>query len=139
MSQPVFHSLALYKYKVLTGVDSIRLLQIERPSHTSDAISCLLTEHNVDDHPPKYAALSYVWGISRSPKPILLNNHRVHVMTNLYDALIQIRATFPGLLLRIDDICIDQRDSQERNQQEAMMRNIYSRATHTIAWLQPAS
>ena len=136
MSQFSSGSLPVYNYKALTGADSIRLLQIEPSSRTSDAIFCLLAEHNIDDHTPTYAALSYIWGDARSSIPISLNNHRTNVTKNLYDALVQIRATFPGLLLWIDAICINQSNSQERNQQVAMMRNIYSKASHTIAWLQ---
>lgn len=137
MSQPSLESSPLFDYNALVGAQSIRLLQIDQSSHSSSTISCLLTEHNIDDQPPTYAALSYVWGDSESTIPILINNCRTIVTINLHNALAQIRASFPYPLLWIDAICIDQKNPQERNQQVAMMRKIYSRATHTIAWLQP--
>lgn len=130
-------SLPLYKHKALSGSRSFRLLEIELLSDKSSLISCLVSEYNVEDLPPSYAALPYVWGDANLLVPILLNHHRAEVTKNLYDALLEIQNTFLGLTIWIDALCIDQGNPHERNQQVALMRHIYSKASHTITWLGP--
>ncbi|KAM0189059.1 hypothetical protein ACHAPQ_009632 [Fusarium lateritium] len=65
---------------------------------------------------------------------ILCNGQGVYVKPNLYQALIQIRKTRPGLYW-IDAICINQADTAERGQQVQMMDQIYSSAAQVIVWL----
>jgi hypothetical protein len=44
-----------------------------------------------------------------------------------------------GQYLWIDQLCIDQTNTSERNHQVQMMSNIYRRAYHVIVWLGPGN
>ena len=68
-------------------------------------------------------------------RPVLCNErHRLDVLPNLHDALVQLRRTRPGLYW-IDAICINQSDRQERAQQVQMMDRIYGEAPSVVVWL----
>ncbi|KAK1759091.1 heterokaryon incompatibility protein-domain-containing protein [Echria macrotheca] len=72
---------------------------------------------------------------NETPNPILCNsNCRLDIYPNLYDALIQLRKTRPGLYW-IDAVCINQTDLQERAQQVQMMGRIYQAAKLVTIWL----
>ncbi|KAI0817358.1 heterokaryon incompatibility protein-domain-containing protein [Xylaria sp. FL0064] len=69
---------------------SIRLLEIV-PALPDEQIECVLTTiHDIEDA-PSFEALSYVWGESLSPDPILCNCIRVTVTQNLHEALKYLR------------------------------------------------
>ncbi|KAI1348165.1 heterokaryon incompatibility protein-domain-containing protein [Xylaria sp. FL0043] len=69
---------------------SIRLLEIV-PALPDEQIECVLTTiHDIEDA-PSFEALSYVWGESLSPDPILCNGIRVTVTQNLHEALKYLR------------------------------------------------
>ncbi|KAI1281147.1 heterokaryon incompatibility protein-domain-containing protein [Xylaria sp. FL0933] len=69
---------------------SIRLLEIV-PALPDEQIECVLTTiHEIEDA-PSFEALSYVWGESLSPDPILCNGIRVTVTQNLHEALKYLR------------------------------------------------
>ena len=89
----------------------------------------------------EYNTLSYVWGdhVSSVPaKPeILLDGNRFSVTPNLFSALRHLRASAgsDSIVLWVDAVCINQNDLDERNQQVAMMRDIYASATQVTIWL----
>ncbi|GKT47579.1 heterokaryon incompatibility protein 6, OR allele [Colletotrichum spaethianum] len=91
---------------------------------------------------PLYAGLSYTWGPAEfdtedaeEDRLISLNGEAFHVRPNLYDALLQLRETFPDAVFWIDAICINQKDLRERETQVGIMDIIYAGALQTIAWL----
>ena len=132
-------NLEAHRYQQLTGGSHIRLLTLLPQADTHRVVSCTLSNHDVlDDECPEFEALSYVWGASKPPRPILCDNQLLCITENLDDALRALRGDEPRLLW-IDQLCIDQEDSLEKNSQIPLMRDIYSRATRTIAWLGPAS
>lgn len=89
----------------------------------------------------KYNALSYVWrdevSSARVNPEILLNGDHFPVTPNLYSALRHLRASAGSdpTVLWVDAVCINQNDLDERNQQVAMMREIYASATQVTIWL----
>jgi len=100
----------------------------------------------VNNHPPwrydwgDYLALSYVWGPATLKRHIILNDLRFAVTDNLYHALHQLRSCrrmHEGFKLWVDAICINQDDVQERSEQVARMRDIYTFAWQVVIWLGP--
>lgn len=86
----------------------------------------------------EYDTLSYAWGAHMSPRPILLNGHRVSVTRNLMSALHAMYKTrhYHGLRgLWVDALCINQNDEREKASQIGGMRHIYGVASRVVAWL----
>ncbi|KAK5166858.1 uncharacterized protein LTR77_007587 [Saxophila tyrrhenica] len=98
------------------------------------------------DKPPKYGALSYVWGDSTLCRQILLQGKPFWVTGNLFIALDRFRRGFDGNSVAplkkpiwIDALCINQSDSEpataERGAQVQRMAEIYHSAEMVYAWL----
>ncbi|RYP33036.1 hypothetical protein DL767_004947 [Monosporascus sp. MG133] len=91
---------------------------------------------------PSYEALSYAWGSTDNPKPIIVDGaaddaNTIMVTENLDAALRHLRRTGGSRTLWIDAICIDQNNVAERGHQVSMMRNVYARASEVLIWLGP--
>ncbi|KAH5116192.1 hypothetical protein HBH71_119550 [Parastagonospora nodorum] len=117
----------------------IRLLTLQSGSY-DEPLRCQLNITSLTTT-INYNALSYVWGdhvSSASMDPgILLNGDHFPVTPNLYSALRHLRAPAgsDSTVLWVDAVCINQNDVDERNQQVAMMRDIYASATQVTIWL----
>lgn len=114
---------------------SIRLLCLDPKS--GPLISCTTSIHSLDNASNFYA-LSYCWGDEEAGDPILLDEKRFLVTSNLHAALSQLQET-KYRVLWIDAICIDQTNIAEKNFQVGLMGRIYSSALMTVVWLGPAS
>jgi chaperonin cofactor prefoldin len=88
---------------------------------------------------PKYTALSYTWGNPTLSHQIFVNNRYLHVTESLEVALQHLRDQKDTLTLWIDAICINQQDTDEKNQQVQQMADIYRNASQVIVWLGPAA
>ncbi|KAJ8121454.1 hypothetical protein ONZ43_g2099 [Nemania bipapillata] len=86
---------------------------------------------------PRYLALSYAWGCAERNRVIIVNNLKLRVSKNLYEALLALRPSLCRFLLWVDYICINQEDEAEKAWQVSMMRDIYARADRVLAWLGP--
>lgn len=127
------------------AVQEIRLISII--PETTGLISCNLQHVNLQSNPtPEYRALSYVWGPPSPVQEILVNGRRFLVRQSLYDFLNAFRDRlykFRGgngyedevQWLWIDQVCINQALTGERNHQVKMMSDIYRRATYVYVWL----
>jgi hypothetical protein len=138
--------------------EEIRLLEI-LPSSDNDAmVQCELVTVSLQDE-PSYTALSYVWGDASVTDNIVMNGHTIAVSCNLGAALRSIRRvivagfekqkqevlrqatgtgmqiTFLPFRLRVDALCINQKDVPERNQQVLLMAKVYKSSTRVISWL----
>jgi hypothetical protein len=139
-----------YPYSPLEGSDGIRLLTIEAvdPEEECAEIRCKIEKFRLESAPP-YRALSYAWGHTNS-KAIILDGSRVKIRENLWHALWNLRDrgfSVPNLTTRyhftkgdtkwiwIDALCIDQRNTAERNHQVRLMGQIYKTAVEVVAWL----
>lgn len=85
--------------------------------------------------PPKYKALSYVWGDASRTSPITVNGQVFQATTNLRDALQYIRRHDETVTLWVDAICINQHDNAEKVHQIAMMGNIYASSDDCVVWM----
>lgn len=93
----------------------------------------------------EFIALSYVWGDPGVTDEVIIDGAVVDVTVNLaaalwyfkeYDMLRGIPDGRP-LQIWIDAVCINQDDLDERAQQVAFMKDIYSSAKHVFSWLGP--
>ena len=145
-----------YTYSALPTPTSIRLLKLR--SDPAPEIQCSL--HLADLHdPPRYDALSYIWGDPRDPifqtiapgqyrrrYEVICDHRTIVVAENLYHALQKLKSMKsrkPTLTdgstvsdyVWIDAICVNQQDTAERGSQVAVMDQIYVKSHRVIAWL----
>lgn len=135
MASPIYQHLNVMK-------SEIRLLEIL--PNTSEAAYRLSTV-SLDD-PPKFTALSYVWGDAAITEDIMVNGTTMPVTVNLSSALKHVgkhwQKTFRerksnSFRLWVDALCINQLDILERKEQLLLMRLIYTSAELVIGWLGP--
>jgi hypothetical protein len=128
----------LYPYSsLLPGADSIRLLRLRPPDGETATIRCQLFNYSLDSldkPPPRYEALSYVWGDPKSTLPVFIDGYRFDVTLNLHAALLYLRNRATEWVW-VDAICINQRDRQERGHQVRYMAKIYGKAHCVVVWL----
>ncbi|PVH78033.1 heterokaryon incompatibility, partial [Cadophora sp. DSE1049] len=84
-----------------------------------------------------FEALSYVWGTNSSSHEIRLNGNIKLIRNNLWSALNQLRHANRPRTLWVDDLCIDQECTEERNHQVREMGQIYGSASTVLIWLGP--
>ena len=116
---------------------SIRVLTLHPATNDGappEPIVCTLRSTS-PENAGRYDALSYVWGSANSAKDIILNGQTVQVTDNLDCALRHVRLEHDGLVIWIDQLCINQADTGKRSQQVALMGEIYSRVAKVVAWL----
>jgi hypothetical protein len=113
----------------------IRLVAIKPTSSSGNGIECDM--HVFDaNNAPYYVTLSYTWGPPSPTKTILVNGKHFTVRQNLYDFLLAFRDDLSNVqYIWIDQLCISQAHTGERNHQVRMMSQIYSRCLHVIIWL----
>ena len=81
-----------------------------------------------------FEALSYTWGTTVAEDGLIIRilDQAVPITRNLYDALLHIRHVTEIRTLWIDQICINQDNTLERNLQVAMMSRIYQSAVRVL-------
>jgi len=115
-----------------------RLLRLS-PGEFSDVLHVEL-EQVLLDGISNYEALSYVWGSTAHPVPILVGpsrEHTISVTQNLATALQHLRDAKEFRILWVDAVCINQHDLKERSYQVTLMSNIYRNACQVVVWLGP--
>ncbi|KAK3703730.1 hypothetical protein LTR37_014308 [Vermiconidia calcicola] len=88
-----------------------------------------------------FAALSYAWGDPQDTTDVEVNGVETRITRTLATALHCLRQTGgfdDAFSLWVDALCINQRDSVERGQQVALMRQYYSTAWSVIGFLGPS-
>ncbi|KAG0645235.1 Heterokaryon incompatibility protein [Hyphodiscus hymeniophilus] len=123
------------EYKTLDEAKSeIRLLKFESSDDERSPIRCTLRHVSCHKTWPQYTAVSYVWGDPKDTICITVNDCFVHVTRNLEAALRELRNRDFDTLW-IDALCINQHDKNERGHQVHRMKDIYTKAADTVAWL----
>lgn len=88
-------------------------------------------------NPPVFTAMSYTWGESTRNHCIKINDAPFLVTESLEVMLRHIQSTTDTLTLWIDQLCIDQTNTDEKSAQVPLMKEIYTAAIQTIIWLGP--
>lgn len=102
------------------------------------ALNCKLHVESLETKRP-YKALSYVWGDTKDPAHINVDNTELPVTQNLFVALQHIRDELHPVTIWIDAVCIDQNNASEKIEQIKCMTSIYSASACTIVWLGPST
>ncbi|KAL4995171.1 heterokaryon incompatibility protein-domain-containing protein [Aspergillus recurvatus] len=125
----------------LPSEDSIRLLQL-KPGTDGEPVHANFEIVRINRIPvPLYEALSYTSVCDPADPsescPVYIGKYWdvVHVSANCGKALRRLRHQKGDRLLWVDALCIDHGDSEERNTQVRILREVYSRATKVLAYL----
>jgi Heterokaryon incompatibility protein (HET) len=128
-------TMAPYPYKPLSHeLREIRLLQVQQSRRKTAPVCCSLNTVSLIDN-PNYFALSYVWGEPDFDEHIFIDGTAAAVTKALLEPLRSIREVLGTILLRVDALCINQQDTNEKNQQVQLMKDIYANAATVISWL----
>lgn len=117
----------------ITEPDEFRVLVVE--SGSGDAEVCCKLINVASSWRTRYEALSYTWGDESIRETIIVNGLRTSVTKNLHSALVNLRFTQRQRVLWVDALCINQDDTEERDNQVQKMGTIYSKASRVIVWL----
>ncbi|KAG7291152.1 hypothetical protein NEMBOFW57_001164 [Staphylotrichum longicolle] len=151
-----------YEYSGLTpGARTFRVLRLFPPrsgdqSHRDDFSAVLKGSIELQDLDSpdrhRYDALSYCWEGSIEPSPYLRQRKdrviietpdgrtsHIAISPALSTALRFIRARGQPLPLFVDQICINQADTDEKSQQVNLMGDIYRNCERVLAWLDVAT
>lgn len=129
---------ALHQYSALLSKRHIRLLKIRdidqcsknNPSPSFEVQTCPL------DDAPLFQAVSYTRGSNeRCHRLAISDGSELAITSNLRVALPFLTATADTQYLWIDQISIDQDNTNERNMQVAVMGDIFRAADSVLVWL----
>ncbi|KAK5632281.1 hypothetical protein RRF57_007995 [Xylaria bambusicola] len=132
-----------YQLEPLGTASSIRVLDLLPSLNRESPVRCSIRHVQLGSLEARYEALSYVWGARQGTQPIICNDRVLLVTPNCVAALTRLRLPFRKRTLWIDAICIDQGTdaaaTAERNEQVAMMGELYRSAQGVIVWLGPGN
>lgn len=123
-----------FEHKPLSGRDAFRTMILHPATDPVSLIECELVASDLSLI-PEYEALSYIWGDNSVPRYIKLDSKVLQVTPNLYEALLALRLESQPRHLWVDAICINQCDTDERNQQVTLMGDIFRNACRVLIWL----
>lgn len=129
-----------YRHCPITGLRSIRVLELQPAANTTDPVYCKLKPISLDDFPrwnANYTALSYTWDGQSPSCEVGCSGGSLLITPNCNVAIRQLRSATETRDLWIDSICIDQTPEavDERNVQVALMGDIYKSAARVVVWL----
>jgi len=105
------------------------------------ALHCSLLAVPIDpESAPKqpYKALSYCWGPNDTTHRVFIGGAAMAITSSLDSALRHFRHREEPIIIWIDQICINQSDTDEKSEQVQMMALVYSQAEQVLVWLGPA-
>jgi Heterokaryon incompatibility protein (HET) len=126
----------MYKHAPLPATRTIRILVLYPSLIFNSPIQGTLELLNINtSNKGPYEALSYVWGSPNGDQPIVCDGDTLLVTPNCLSALRHLRRRWQTRTLWIDSICIDQTSIEEKNQQVALMGDVYKLAEKVVIWL----
>jgi Heterokaryon incompatibility protein (HET) len=111
----------------------IRLLRLSRRT-PFDVFTCELI-HTVLDATPPFEVISYTWGDPDKCHGVVVDGQWMRTTTNAHEVLKDRAPRFGVRLLWLDAVCIDQRNTDEKSVQVALMGELYRRASRVVVWL----
>ncbi|CZR57788.1 related to heterokaryon incompatibility protein het-6 [Phialocephala subalpina] len=127
--------MSLYLTPLNPHLKEIRILHLQ-PLTSGPSIRCSTSTVSLLSQPsPSYEALSYVWGDASIQQEIQFDGAPFPVTRNLFTALQHLRLPDQERRLWVDALCINQKDIKERNEQVAMMGEIYVYARPVLIFL----
>lgn len=83
----------------------------------------------------KYETLSYVWGDDACLVDVEISGRKAGITKNLYSALRRPRRQDQVRSSWVDQLCINQWDTNEKAQQVRSMRHIYTKCHNCLLWM----
>lgn len=123
-------------YIALSTSTSTRLVVLH-PGKLDDLITCTLKEVDLQcsQGRPMFSAVSYAWDKSGTENDIMVGSTFMPIRPNLFILLHRLRNERVDQYLWIDQLSINQQDTDEKAKQIAMMGRIYSQASEVKAWV----
>lgn len=129
-----------YQYTPITQNRTFRLIRLLPPIHALIGDTPRLEIITADlDSDFSYNTLSYAWNVTGKGPPdrrvIVETSHgsrELRIFRPLEEALLQIKTNRP---LFVDQICINQLDTEEKASQVQLMHDIYSQCVRVLVWL----
>jgi len=129
----------VYQYSELKEKDAIRLIHLQPCEDLEMGVECYLKDATLaeyrNDIGDYYIALSYAWGDQSDTRSISVNGKRLEITASLDSALRHIRDHRRVLHIWADGVCINQKNTHDRNRQVRLMGDIYSSALYTVIFL----
>jgi hypothetical protein len=124
-------------HEVQSTAQEIRVLRIDPACRANDSTTLRgVLEHISLANEPigRFVAVSYHWGTSRRRVKIIIDGQSATIPKT---AAIAIRnlSNVTSHPLWIDALCINQNNLQEKSEQVAMMKEVYSKAVSVLIWL----
>ncbi|KAH7094694.1 heterokaryon incompatibility protein-domain-containing protein [Paraphoma chrysanthemicola] len=124
------------------STDDIRIRLVElQPSHGQDLTAPLHSRifWTSLSASPAFEALSYVWGSDPPSRAIYIDGEVASITPSLEVALQHIRHESQPVTIWVDQLCINQKDDEEKTEQVQEMARIYRAAAEVIIWLGAAA
>jgi hypothetical protein len=146
MASPSYE-LPRYQYQPLKNDNGLRLLKLRAGPVNQPAVECELFESELIEtdlfeqgiRNEDYEAVSWCWGNKPQDHLLRVNEGEqafsFYVSEDLQAALRSLRYHDKTRLLWVDQICINQAKTSERNQQVPKMNQIYGQAKNVCIWV----
>lgn len=135
---PKFPYALVYKSLHRHGAKAFCLVRL-LPGSGNDEVKCELIPGSLSPTAPSYEAMSYCAGDANDCQSIILNGHEFNTFRSTFEALRNFRCAESSRDLWTDQICINQTNTEERDSQILLMRDIYRHAVRTKIWLGEAA
>ncbi|KAF2011275.1 hypothetical protein BU24DRAFT_277832 [Aaosphaeria arxii CBS 175.79] len=124
-----------FQHSVLSGLQSMRLVNIHPAKAPLDPIFCDMIHTNLYGQ-PKFNVLSFD-RISEGDRqvPVHINDGYKMVSEVLWCALSRVREVDQPVVIYMQELCVDETNILERNHQKNMLRSIYSEAAQLCVYL----
>ena len=117
--------------------DEFRLIELLPSALFDSPIACQLVHASLQS-PPRYEALSYVWGPPPFTSSIKVSTSpNFPIGENLELALRYLRLPSEKRIIWVDALCINQADVDERSQQVRRMKEIFTLCDTVLVYLGP--
>ena len=113
--------------------DSIRIVTL-LPGKPKSTIQCELSICRLNDS-TDYEVLSFALERRKSESLINLNGHTIQVNSYLASSIEYLRYADRPRYLWVDDLCVNQKDIEERNSHVALVASIVTQASGVCIWL----
>lgn len=108
-------------------------MNIAQTTDDTEPIACSLKPIPLYETLP-HVALSYCWGDALNKVCVSVNQQEIAVSSNLHTALLRMRSGNINYI-RVDAVCINQDEMEERSIQIGRIAGIYRQAQEVIVWL----
>ncbi|KAK3990763.1 heterokaryon incompatibility protein-domain-containing protein [Cladorrhinum sp. PSN332] len=131
-----------YQYRSLRGESHIRLLFLYPELDRDAPVRCrILSGYSLVSHgrcgTHLFETVSYVWGPPPNTHQIIVDGkYSLPVRENCYAMLCRLRDPNIARIIRIDSICINQEDNDEKTTQVQLMTMVYASAVRVNVWLE---